>query len=95
MLPLLHTSEEIRTLARDRSVSAELFSELKDDRFITAVADIPGSDELMHTVWEFGWRTLPRSAWFMTDSEKLVIQNHMLMSSSVICDSVMQACLSG
>ena len=48
----------------------------------------------MHTVWEFGWRTLPRSAWFMTDSAKLVIQNHMLMSS-VICGSIMQACLSG
>lgn len=41
MLPLLHTSEEI-TLARDRSVSAELFSEWQADRFSTAVAGIPG-----------------------------------------------------
>jgi hypothetical protein len=42
MLPLFHTSEEIRKLVRDRSVSAELFSEGKTNRYSTAVADIPG-----------------------------------------------------
>ena len=42
MLPLLHTSEEIRKLARDRSVPAELFSEGKTDRYSTAVGDIAG-----------------------------------------------------
>lgn len=42
MLPLLHTSEEIRKLALDRSVSAELFSEGTTDRYSTAVAGIPG-----------------------------------------------------
>lgn len=41
LLPSLHTSEEIRTLARDK-VSAELFSEGKADRFNTAVTDVPG-----------------------------------------------------
>lgn len=42
MLPLLHTSEEIRKLARDTSVSAEMFSEGETNRYSTTVADIPG-----------------------------------------------------
>jgi hypothetical protein len=42
MLPLLQTSEEIRKLARDKRVSAELFSEGKTNRYGTAVVDISG-----------------------------------------------------
>jgi hypothetical protein len=37
MLPFLHTSEDIRKLARDKRVSAELFSEWKTNRYSTAV----------------------------------------------------------
>lgn len=93
MLPLLHTSEEIK-LARDSSVSAELFSEGKTNRLQYSSCGYSWylCDELMHTVPAFGHSTLPRSAWIMTDIAKLVIQDIL---SSVICGSVMQACLYG
>jgi hypothetical protein len=97
LLPFLHTSEETRTLARDKvcrqncSQKQRLIVSLQQLRIFMVLYLC---DELLHTSVGVWLERFARTACIMTDIAKLVIQDDVLMSS-VICGSVIQACLCG